>query len=272
MPIRARWIVGALLAAVLAVPAWAGAGDVGAFLDRLEHADDDVRTFHARISYTKRMSLVGDEITRMGELAYRVNEDGTRIFAVVFDTIDMDGVRREIDERLVFDGRFLVEFNREQKMITRRELAPPGERIDPLQLGEGPIPIPIGQEAEEIERRYHAELLRFDDGVVGAARAEQLRLAETEQLKLVPRSQFADESDFTEVRIWYREGAERAVHPRLAYTVNRAGDEAFVVLINAKVNEADFDEELLRIEPPDEAGWTVQEIAGHFAAEDGGAE
>jgi hypothetical protein len=241
------------------------AGDVADFLQRLEHADDGVRTYHAKISYTKVHKMIGDEISRGGELRYRVGEAG-RTFAVVFDTLDADGQRNEIDERLIFDGRFLVEKNEAQKMYTRRELAPAGERIDPLQLGEGPIPIPIGQKAEEMERRYDAELLRFDAGAVGAARSELL--ADTVQLRLVPKAAFQNESEFTEIRLWYREPSLR---PRLAYTVSRSGDESFVVLINAKVNDDSFDASLLEIEPPDDPSWNVQEIPGRFEARADGA-
>ncbi len=254
------WVVCGLGA--LVVRAEAGGEDVQEFLERLEHADDDVQTFQAKIRFTKRHKMIGDEITRGGELVYRVGEDG-RTFAVVFDTLDMDGQRNTIDERLVFDGRFLVEKNEAQKMYTRRELAPEGERIDPLQLGEGPIPIPIGQKAEEIQLRYDAEVLPFDEGKVGKARAVGLKLHETVQLRLVPKPEFAASDDFAEVRVWYIKGE---LHPRLAYTVNRAGDESFVVLINAEKNGAAFDDSLLEIEPPDEAGWQVQEIEGHFAA------
>ena len=274
MGTRMRWnlIVGVVCFAAgggFLAAAEPGGGAEGAheFLQRLEHADDDVRTYHAKISYTKRHKLIGDEITRRGELSYRVGEEG-RTFAVVFTTLDADGQRNEIDERLVFDGRFLVEKNEAQKIYTRRELAPPGERIDPLQLGEGPIPIPIGQQAEEIERRYDAEVLAYDDGSVGESKADEYRLGDTVQLRLVPKAEFREESEFAEIRLWYREPSLR---PRLAYTVSRSGDESFVVLIGAKVNSDSFDGSLLEIEPPDDPSWKVQEIPGRFDARAEGA-
>ena len=57
--------------------------------------------------------------------------------------MDVDGRVREL-EHYVYANGVLSDYDHEAK-LTRRQLVQDGELRDPLRLGEGPIPIPIGQ-------------------------------------------------------------------------------------------------------------------------------
>lgn len=227
-----------------------------ALLGALETADRDIRTLQAGVRYIRRMALQGDEQTRQGRLIFEQNpaEGGAnRLFAVMFDTLYV-GDRREKDrQEWVFNGEWLIERRPDRKQYVARQIAPPGERIDPLRLGEGPMPLPIGQRAADVLARYSAELVNPHSGIEDEPGGVQEFVRGTVQLRLTPTSPSEDE--FREVRLWYD---EKTLLPRLAKTFTRSGDESFVMLVNIRVNER-VRGDVFTIEPPAENdGWEVQ--------------
>jgi len=231
-----------------------------ALLSALEDAGREIRTLSAGVRYVRRMALQGDEQTRQGALYFEQSPAGEgqpprRRFAVVFDTLYVSGRRQPDRQAWVFDGRWLVERRPDEKQYVARELAPAGEQIDPLRLGEGPLPIPIGQRAADVLARFRAELVNPHNGLEDEPGSVHELVADTWQLRLTPRESFAQESGFEEVRLWYD---RETLLPRLAKTIDTDGDEAFVVLVGTRVNGPIVDG-VFDIEPPAAgAGWDVQ--------------
>lgn len=246
--------------------------DVSALLDALEVADAGVSTFQARVMYDRVLRLQGDRIVRIGGLAFRVDtpaQEGRparRTFAVNFDQVFIGEALRNESLRMVFDGEWLVEQNEREKRHVARQVALAEDPIDPLRLGEGPMPLPIGQRKEDIQMRFEAELLAPGAGLEAGedageeAQAQASRrlafVAETYQLRLVPREAFVRELDFVEVRLWYD---RRTMLPRLARTITTAGDVAWVQLIGVRTNEP-LPGGVMEIEPPEGDEWQVEVI------------
>jgi len=235
----------------------AGFADARSLLEALERAADDIRTLRADIQYDRRFLLQGDRHVRRGTLYFgqREREEGgrRRVFEVDFSVLYL-GERREEDRQVwTFDGRWLVEKRPDKKQFIAREVAPPGADFDPLRLGEGPIPIPIGQEAEAVLSRYEVELLPAQAGLDPEEDASLVAFVEDAwQLRLLPRS---EEDDFEEIRLWYERDA---LLPRMAMTTNRSGDVSVVQLANVRLNEA-LPEDVFRITPPAiGSGWDTQ--------------
>lgn len=257
-------------------------------LTALETADAGIDTFQARVLYDRFMRLQGDRITRIGGLAFRVDEpakDGKparRTFSVLFDQTFIDNVLRTEPTHMVFDGEWLVEKNDADKVFTARQVTRPGEPIDPLRLGEGPMPLPIGQRKDDILKRFDATLLAAADGV-GApedATEEERAMAErrlafvenTHQLHMVPHESTARDLGLADVRLWYEKGT---LYPRLARTVTPAGDVSWVQLIGIKVNQPLPQGVMTVVRPLEENGWQVEVIEfreGVEAAENDGGE
>lgn len=239
--------------------------DAGALLAALERAGDGIETLQAQIQYDRRFLLQGDRHIRRGMLyfAQRAREDGAgtkRIFEVDFEVLYLvnEGDQRKEEDRQVwtFDGRWLVEKRPDKKQFIAREVAPPGADFDPLRLGEGPIPIPIGQEAEAVLERYEAALLAPEDGLDANEDKSLIDFATggagSWQLRLTPRS---EEDDFDEIRLWYERGT---LLPRMAVTTSRSGDVSVVQLHMVEVNE-ELPQGAFRITPPGVgSGWDVQ--------------
>jgi len=258
---------------------------VDGLLDALETADAEIVTFQARVMYDRIMRLQGDRIVRIGGLAFRVDEpsvDGNparRTFSVVFDQTFVGEVLRNERRQMVFDGEWLVEKNDAEKTFTARQVTKPGEPIDPLRLGEGPMPLPIGQRKEDILRRFDAALLPPAEGV-GApddADEDERTMAErriafvenTYQLHLVPHERTARDLGLSDVRLWYEKGT---LFPRLARTVTPTGDVSWVQLIGIKVNEALPPNAMTVVRPLPEEGWDVEVVEFRETVDERGPE
>lgn len=223
----------------------------------LERAGDSIDTLQARVVYDRRFKLQGDRHIRRGTLYFQnvpsANAQRVRTFAILFEDLQVAERFEKSPQTWIFDGRWLVEMRVNEKQFIKREIARPGEPFDPLKIGEGPMPIPIGQKAEEIERRYFAELLESPRAGLPEDWNFPAWFDSTWQIVLTPRNPDADE--FTGIRLWYDKDT---LLPRMAITLNRAGDESIVFLDQIKQNEPLPRNRLSVDEPPPNSGWQVQ--------------
>ena len=231
----------------------------GELLARLETAGADLRTFTADIQYSKTFAAIqgGDQQVRRGKLYYEVRPGGAakdaapiKVFSVIFDTLIVDGAVRPTQRHFIFNGTHLIERDLTEKQFLKRRVVKPGDRIDPLRLGEGPFPLPIGQKKAEILARFDARLLSDRTGWDGPMPKP---LEGTVQLYLVPKPGTPEARDFDEVRIWYRTSD---LLPRFARTSTPAGAQSEVLLINLAANTK-LDAKVFDAEPPAEPGWQV---------------
>jgi len=214
-------------------------------LDNIEVVD--VVSLTATISYIRTDPILDRKEIRTGKLLFRKAEDKSREAAIVFDTLII-GQRREAKlKHYIFSGRWMAEVDHENKQFIKRELVAPGsENIDPFELGNGPIPLPIGQTKQSVLSKFTVTLIqkpedgplsKLDDDIVG--------------LHLVPKND--DEWDyidlFYDVSTWLPVGVR---------TVEKDGTERVSRLINSKVNElSEEDAKLLNIETPDPKEWSI---------------
>ena len=251
---------------------------VDGLLTELETADRGMRDLRAQIVYDRIDRTLGDRQYRFGELLFRDRSPegasvrtGMRSFVVRFATYaDLD-VRRDLNESWAFDGRWLIERNDDDKTFRKREIARVGQEVDPLRLGEGPLPIPIGQRKADILERYEVELvqptasLEAPEDPLDRDEFENYREAvETTgavQLKLTPRTE--EEGGFDSVRLWYWQSEDEPDRwlPLMARAARenargREVDIAFVLMVGVEVNAGVTDQEMTVPEPGD--GYTVQ--------------
>lgn len=231
-------------------------------LTALQTVGEDIHRLSAKVRYIKTFAIQGDTQRRDGTLMF-VSEPGpdgqapTRRFAITFDRYEIGGRLEDPStgflEKYIFDGEWLAEVHPLDKEFVRRQIVPPGERWDPLRLGEGPFPIPIQQDRAEILSRFDAELLDGLDGVDEPA----LRgiAGKCYQLLLTPRAD-AGQQDLRFIRVWYEKDN---LLPRMARTMSTADDESFVLLGDIKLNgDAQVDEAEISTEPPtDRTGWNI---------------
>lgn len=246
---------------------------VDELLTALETVDGTIDRLSAEIQYVRLFELLGDRQERRGRLYFEAasGPEATHRFRVEFDQLRI-GRRVEQDRQVyIFDGRWLVEKLPDERppQLTKYELARPGQSFDPLRLGEGPLPIPIGQRRSDIESRFEASLLAAEadldqleaDAPDASWRADIASLRQvatagdgTYQLHLRRRPGWEADLRFVDIRLWY---SRRTLLPRAARTVDDAGDVSIVLLAGVKLNaSAEIPADAFDVTVP-ETGWDV---------------
>ncbi len=252
---------------VLLVAAWFGSGfargadlpaDGAELLGRVEAAHAELRTLAADVAYDRRFLLQGDRHVRLGTFYFRTgSEDESRAFAVLFERLWVGSRMTDDPEGWIFDSEWLVEEHPREKRFVRRRVSVGQRGKDPLAPSRAPIPLPVGLKASEVLAQFESEVRAPSDGVGEADRANLPFLEETVQVRLTPRESVVSKPQFREARLWFD---RETLMPRMALTVDRAGDESWVVLINLRLNEPGaMPDGVFSTEPPEPgSGWDVQ--------------
>lgn len=220
-----------------------------ALLDALERATDGLRDVRATVIYDRTDAVTGDRERRTGRIVLEqaTGDAASRRFGIAFDQfIDAAGHASPQRQRFAFGDGWLAEFDDARKQCIERQLVPEGRRLDPLRLGEGPMPLPVGQRAEDVRRRFTVSLAAEPEAPL------LKRLEGVQGLVLVPKPGSGVEEDFREVRVWYD---LRTLVPVGVVATLPGGDVKTVLLRDVCVNaglDADARAMLDRAPP---AGW-----------------
>jgi hypothetical protein len=249
-------------------------------LDKIEAADKTLVNMTAPIRLIRRFPAIqgGGEHTRFGTIFYSVQpapagQPPLRKFALVFETLDVRGaageqpVRRDDKQSFIFDGTWLLEMREADKFFVRRRIVAPGIVKDPVRIGEGPFPLPIGQRKADMLQRFVITLVDPLDSAPDNARLRQV-LAGCTQIKLVPKVDTPGARDFREIRLWYRANDWM---PIFAQTINLDDSSAEVFIIlgtdwNKPLNAAVFN----TTPPSASEGWrgdTVEQVQGNASTQ-----
>ena len=232
----------------LIVDAW---NPTDALLERLERSHADLRDFQADIVYHKWDNVLKRPEIRTGEVLYQVKPDGSKRFAILLERLIIRNRAREHRKHYVFDGSWLVEIDHESKIFIKRQVVPPDKQFDPLKLGEGPFPLPVGQPADEVRARFNVRRLHKPQD---ETLAERLAGRDVDGLLLVPKPGTPQAEEFERAEVFY----DRESLLPVGVSVTEAnGDRKTVILTNLK-RDAGVDESKLSIEEPDALdGWRI---------------
>jgi hypothetical protein len=236
---------------------------VDELLTRLETAADGLEDFTAQIVLEKYDALLDETERRYGKLVLEAidspsSAEGSpsvgrdRRFAFLFDRfIDGSGIEDASRDHWIFAGGWLAEVNHKRKTFTKRQIVEPGKRFDPLKLGEGPFPLPLGQPKQEV-------LSRFEVSMAGDPTLPLFKgLQQVDGLRLVPKPGTPMAKETEQVEVWY----DRAtLLPRGLTLRQRTGDRTAVLLLkptrNAGLNAEE--RELLTMPVLDPAEWAIE--------------
>lgn len=232
-------------------------------LDKLEKSADDLRSFTARITYRKFDSLLNRNETRSGEIIVLSepvpDAPGAfkRKFAVLFEKRVISGRLDETQKHYIFDGRWLAEIDHERKIYSAREIVPPGRTLDPLKLGEGPFPLPIGQLKSKVLERFVVNWAPAPGGLLNDLDPDSVY-----GITLTPRAGTEESDEFRRVDIYYD---KETLLPVGIETVEVYSDDRKTVLLRDLKRNQNLDEQTMKkvtIERPDDPGeWTIDERA-----------
>lgn len=232
------------------------AARIDALLDRLSHNADDLRTITARITFQKYEGFGGVQTTRRGSFIYDADPNAeSRRFAAVFTEWVRRTRKKYIQKDYVFDGRWLAEVDHERRQFIKREIVEPGDTRDPLKLGEGPFPLPLGQTTAEVRSRFSVtEIDVPSEGLLKVLPLDAIGL------HLRPHPGSPAEQDFAEVFLYFDATTLLPIGSRVVEAALASGEhnEKLVLLQDVARNEPlSADEQArLSIEPPGD-GWRV---------------
>lgn len=233
---------------------------VEALLDRLERSAEDLRNFQARIRYDIWDAATEEKQIRSGHLIYQVDpDDGSKRFAILFDTFIFGNRQENEAKHYIFADGWLVEIDHERKQFIKRQIVAPGKTFDPLKLGEGPFPLPIGQPKNEVLARFDVRLL---DAPSDPFLAKLLADRDVEGMVLFPKLHTPEAEKFQRVELFYdREtmlpiGINAVAADALDPDDPNSRNRKMVLLSDLKRNEG-VDERMLSIEEPDKREWDI---------------
>ena len=171
---------------------------VDALLDELEKAGQKDQTLEAKVTYTVDFPTTAERETRVGTVQYQKDTADSpakfRLYFETFQSIDDPKPRPEKYE-YAWDGEFFTEVKHKIQSMNKYQLAPKGEKIDPMKIAKGPFPLLFGCKKKDL-------LELFD---ITTRPPQKSDPAGSRYLRLVPKSDRADEVNYTAVQLWVDE-------------------------------------------------------------------
>ena len=220
---------------------------VSAALQMLQARGKTLHNFSADLKVTVHHLRTDEKDMNIGKIWYLRQGRATK-FDIRFNMLVVDGAiaRRHADHDIIFDGRWLIDRNGSAKIYRKIQLVGAKKDFNPLRLGRGPIPIPIGQRPAMVLREFHVRIIPNQTPAKGPAPKVCFI-----HLRLVPRDKRA--FAFIELNFW--------INPVLALPVkieriDQDGTPTVAVLSKIKINQR-MRHNFHVAAPARGSGWTV---------------
>ena len=217
-------------------------------LDALDRRGDQLKDFTAAVTLADTDTALGNETKLTGRIwMQRLGADDARL-RVLFDRKEVnDKAASERQEFKLADG-LLIERNYVDRTEVRRQVLQPGQKMNLLKLGEGPFPLPLGQDKADVHRMFEVKKLppAADDP------------AGTIHVQLVPKQGTQFESRFASIDFWV--DPQSAMPVRIVTLDPNQTTERTTELKDIQVN-ANLTDQAFTLEPIDEEKWTIRSQA-----------
>jgi hypothetical protein len=225
------------------------ASSIDDVLDALDQRGDTLEDFTANVALATADTSVGNEEKLTGKLWMQrlAGGDDSRV-RVLFDRkqVNENPPKADRQEIMLSQGK-LTERNYIDRREVQRQILKPGQKMNLLKLGEGPFPLPLGQDKADVHRMFEVQkIAAAKDDPAGAIHV---------QLKPKPGTQF--ETKFATIDFWVNPASRmpvKIVTEDPNQTTMRT-TELNDVKINAKLTDKDF-----ALDPVDESQWNIQQV------------
>ena len=177
---------------------------VMAILERLEAAGGKYPNITAELDSKVDMLQTGDSESRIGKVYYQgPGEETPAKFRIHFDTLRQgEGPKVKDVVDYAFDGAWLTVRKERIKQMSRYQVAPPGEKVSPLQLGKGPFPVPFGQKAQDVIKHFQPSTRPARSTGVPPVEKHGRDGHATDYIKLTTRQQYSKEFSVVWLEMW----------------------------------------------------------------------
>jgi outer membrane lipoprotein-sorting protein len=213
-------------------------------LDALKARGDSLQDLSADVDLTDVNQATADSTSHSGKLLLQNLPNGDGRVRITF-TQRTEGTRIYPEQHeYTLAGGTLVERDYVKKAEVDRVVARTGEKVNLLKLGQGPFPLPIGQDPAEVHRQ-------FDVSKVAAAKDDPADSVHV-QLKPKPNAELA--AHFSMIDVWVDRQSDMPVRIVSASTDGETVQTTDLshVKLNQSLKDADF-------ALPDVTGWDVRQ-------------
>ena len=161
--------------------------------------------------------------------------------------------RVDREQHYIFDGQWLAEVDSQKRVFIKHQIVPPGKTLNPLKLGEGPFPLPIGQPKSQVLALFDVQPLgKPENGPLARLNDSH----ELESILLIPRTGTREARDYERVEVHYD---RETLLPVGMVLVEKGGNRKTVKLTNAVRNPelSPVQTNRLVITEPDPTVWAV---------------
>jgi len=229
---------------------------IEALLDRMEVQGNTMKDFSAQATVEKFEALTDEREVRRGRVVVLGPSGAAREIAIAFDEfIDSSGRGSTDTRQFIYRGGWLLEFDPSRKQLIRRQLAAEGESFDPLRVGDGPFPIPLGQPKKDIVREFIVTAGTMPDAPFfrslknASAQSDSLVI-----LRLVPRAGTSMARETSAMTILFD---RLSLVPQGLEIEAVNGDRTRVILRNTKLNAGLDDVTRAMLVAPSTDGWKI---------------
>jgi outer membrane lipoprotein-sorting protein len=226
-----------------------GDAQVMEVLNALKTRGQNLQDFTADVIMTETDGITAAESQNFGNVKFQRKSDGNTRVRVTFDRkkIGARDIKQHREYRLD-DGK-LVDQNFESKLQVTRQVLKPGQKLDPLKLGEGPFPLPIGQEPEAVQKEFAVKR-------IASAKEDPANTAHI-SLKPKPDTRFVRKFESIDVFV-----DEKTHFPVRIEAVEKGGATVRTTdLSNIKINTGLTDADFRLLEPARDWGVRDEELA-----------
>ena len=132
---------------------------VDQILDALDRRGKELQDFTADVDLTDSDIATGSDSKLIGKIRMqRLGSDDSRI-RVVFDKKVVNDVARPDKSEYMLSRGWLIDRNYPDKREVRRQVLKPGQKMNLLKLGEGPFPLPLGQDKADVHKLFEVSKL-----------------------------------------------------------------------------------------------------------------
>lgn len=231
------------------VPLGPGA-DLDTVLDALDVRGRELKDFSADVVLHATDDRTGEDSAQIGKVVFQNKGAGDARIKVSFDTKKVEngnGQQTTVKQRLdyLLDAGWLTDRDYKKKLEVKRQVLRPGQKADLLKLGEGPFPLPIGQDKAEVKKQ-------FDVTKVEAAKDDP---KDTVHVRLVPKAGTRLQKRFKQIDVY----VDVKTHmPARIDTTERGGTTRSTELNNVKLNGG-VTEDAFTLPDVDKEGWNRRE-------------
>jgi hypothetical protein len=225
--------------------------ELKSILDRLHKRGQTLQGFTADVSFDERDNDLGLSTLRSGIVRFADNHKGDARLLVSFLKVREDEVERNDRIEYLLAGRVLTDRNYKFRKEVRRQVLAPGESVNLLKLGEGPFPLPIGQDPAEVLKQFAVYPPETPAPATGKGTPAPSGIV------LVPRQGTRLADKFSRIEVWVDASSDM---PAVITTTEAAGmktrtTKLTALKINPPFKDADFALGKIDLE-----AWSVTEI------------